>query len=177
MLEKFRETADEQPEILAHHFAQAGNVPGSIQFLSLAGQRALARPAIVEAVGAFTRALEALATLPPSSERDRQENRPAGRARTRADRGQGVLREGGRRLLRARPAPVRQQRRRSGARGVRHVGLPVRAGRRGGDRRAGAAAGAPAHAGGGSLWWRWWRTRRWAHALSRWATSGRRALS
>ncbi len=73
IVEKFRHTADEQPEIVAHHFAQAGNVPESIEFLALAGQRALTRPALVEAVGAFSRALESLATLPASVERDRKE--------------------------------------------------------------------------------------------------------
>ena len=69
----FPETAEEQPEVIAHHFARAGEVVESIRYLSLAGQRALSRSALLEAINTFTRALDELSTLPPSRERDSQE--------------------------------------------------------------------------------------------------------
>jgi class 3 adenylate cyclase/predicted ATPase len=69
----FPETADEQPEVIAHHFARAGEVSESIRYLSLAGQRALSRSALLEAINTFTRALQELSTLPASRDRDSQE--------------------------------------------------------------------------------------------------------
>jgi class 3 adenylate cyclase/predicted ATPase len=70
---RFPDAADDQPEVLAHHFARAGEVGESIRYLSLAGQRALSRSALLEAINTFTRALEELATLPASRDRDSQE--------------------------------------------------------------------------------------------------------
>jgi class 3 adenylate cyclase/tetratricopeptide (TPR) repeat protein len=70
---RFPEAAEEQPEVVAHHFHRAGEVVESIQYLALAGQRALSRSALLEAINTFTRALEELSTLPASRERDSQE--------------------------------------------------------------------------------------------------------
>ena len=70
---RFPETADEQPEVIARHFARAGEVVESIRYLSLAGQRALSRSALLEAINTFTRALDELSTLPASRDRDSQE--------------------------------------------------------------------------------------------------------
>jgi class 3 adenylate cyclase/tetratricopeptide (TPR) repeat protein len=73
IVSRFPETAEEQPEVIAHHFARAGEVSESIRYLSLAGQRALSRSALLEAISTFTRALQELSTLPASRDRDSQE--------------------------------------------------------------------------------------------------------
>jgi predicted ATPase len=53
-----------EPELLAHHFTQAGLIDDAIQWWGKAGQRSLERSAMVEAVAQFRRALEQIATLP-----------------------------------------------------------------------------------------------------------------
>jgi hypothetical protein len=57
-------TAPAEPELLAHHFTQAGLTETAIQWWSGAGQRSLERSALVEAAEQFTRALDQIATLP-----------------------------------------------------------------------------------------------------------------
>ena len=52
-----------EPELLAHHFTQAGLAEAAIEWWGKAGQRSLERSALVEAVAQFTRALEQIATL------------------------------------------------------------------------------------------------------------------
>jgi hypothetical protein len=69
----FAEAAETQPELLAHHYAQAGLVPQAIAYRHKAGRRALARSAMVEATMHLTNALELLADAPPGAERDQQE--------------------------------------------------------------------------------------------------------
>ena len=64
-LEKeFAETAESQPEILAHHCTEAGLIEKAAGLWGKAGQRSLARSALVEAAAQLTRALDQIATLP-----------------------------------------------------------------------------------------------------------------
>jgi predicted ATPase len=53
-----------EPEMLAHHFTQAGMTEASVEWWGKAGQRSLERSALVEAVAQFTRALDQVALLP-----------------------------------------------------------------------------------------------------------------
>jgi class 3 adenylate cyclase/predicted ATPase len=52
-----------EPELLAHHFTQAGRTEAAIEWWGKAGQRSLERSALVEAVAQLTRALDQIATL------------------------------------------------------------------------------------------------------------------
>src|SRR4029077_15640677 len=58
-----------QPELLAHHLAQAGSIERAIDYLRKAGQRAVERSANAEAIGHLTGALGLLQSLPNSPER------------------------------------------------------------------------------------------------------------
>ena len=58
-----------QPELLAHHLAQAGSIERAIDYLRKAGQRSIERSANAEAIGHLTGALELLQSLPNSPER------------------------------------------------------------------------------------------------------------
>jgi predicted ATPase len=58
-----------QPELLAHHLAQAGSIERAIDYLRKAGQRAIERSANAEAIGHLTGALGLLQSLPNSPER------------------------------------------------------------------------------------------------------------
>jgi predicted ATPase len=58
--------AGSEPELLAHHFTQAGLTEDAIEWWGKAGQRSLERAALIEAVAQFTRALDQVATLPPT---------------------------------------------------------------------------------------------------------------
>jgi predicted ATPase len=69
----FAETAETQPELLAHHYAQAGLIAQAIAYRHKAGLQALARSAMIEATTHLTHALELLADAPPGAERDQQE--------------------------------------------------------------------------------------------------------
>ena len=61
---QFAETAESQPEILARHCTEAGLIEKAAGLWGKAGQRSLARSALVEAAAQLTRALEQIATLP-----------------------------------------------------------------------------------------------------------------
>ncbi|HSX83230.1 MAG TPA: adenylate cyclase, partial [Candidatus Saccharimonadia bacterium] len=61
---QFLETAETHPELLAHHYTEAGLTAEAISYWQRAGQRALARSANVEAIGHLTKGLELLRTLP-----------------------------------------------------------------------------------------------------------------
>jgi class 3 adenylate cyclase/tetratricopeptide (TPR) repeat protein len=71
--EQFPETAATQPEVLAHHYAQAGLVDPAIEYWRIAGERALRRSAMVEAASHLTRGNELIRLLPAGRERDRKE--------------------------------------------------------------------------------------------------------
>jgi class 3 adenylate cyclase len=61
---RFAETAENQPEILAHHCTEAGQIEKAAGLWGKAGQQSLARSALVEAAVQLTRALDQIATLP-----------------------------------------------------------------------------------------------------------------
>jgi class 3 adenylate cyclase/tetratricopeptide (TPR) repeat protein len=71
--ERFPETALNEPELLGHHFTEAGLAETAVKYWKIAGERALDRSANVEAVSHFTRGLEVLATLPDSAATARTE--------------------------------------------------------------------------------------------------------
>jgi len=62
-----------EPEVLAHHFTQAGLTEAAIEWWGTAGQRSLARSALVEAAEQLKRALEQIATLPATPPLRREE--------------------------------------------------------------------------------------------------------
>ena len=57
-------TASVEPELLAHHFSQAGLAEAAVEWWAKAGQRSLERSALGEAAAQITRALEQIAALP-----------------------------------------------------------------------------------------------------------------
>jgi class 3 adenylate cyclase/tetratricopeptide (TPR) repeat protein len=61
---QFVETAENQPEILAHHCTEAGLIEKAAGLWGKAGQRSLSGSALVEATVQLHRALELIATLP-----------------------------------------------------------------------------------------------------------------
>jgi class 3 adenylate cyclase/predicted ATPase len=71
--EGFPETTETQPELLAHHYSEAGLVARAIPYWQQAGQRAAERWANVEALSHLTKGLELLKALPDTPERTRQE--------------------------------------------------------------------------------------------------------
>jgi len=64
----FPGTVETQPELIAHHCAQAGLNKKAIEYLGLAGQRAIERSSNPEAIGHLKRALELLHSLPADLE-------------------------------------------------------------------------------------------------------------
>jgi predicted ATPase len=71
--EQFPETAETQPELLAHHFTEAGMNEQAVAYWYEAGQKASERSAYVEAISHLTKGLDLLVTLPDSPERAQQE--------------------------------------------------------------------------------------------------------
>jgi class 3 adenylate cyclase/predicted ATPase len=73
LTEKLPELADTQPELLAHHYAQAGLLAPALTHWQAAAERAIRRSANVEAIHSIDQALAQLALLPPDEGRDRRE--------------------------------------------------------------------------------------------------------
>ena len=73
MLAKLPELAETQPELLAHHYTQAGLVASALDRWQAAAERAVQRTAYVEAIHSIDQALTQLAQLPPDEARDRRE--------------------------------------------------------------------------------------------------------
>jgi class 3 adenylate cyclase/predicted ATPase len=71
--ERFPETVETQPELLAQHYTEAGLMVQAVSYRQRAGQRAAERSAYLEAVAHLTTALELLATLPDTADRTQQE--------------------------------------------------------------------------------------------------------
>jgi predicted ATPase len=67
--ELFPERVEAQPELMAHHCAEAGLAEKAVEYWSRAGRLASGRSALAEAVGHFGRALELLTTLPDTPAR------------------------------------------------------------------------------------------------------------
>jgi class 3 adenylate cyclase/tetratricopeptide (TPR) repeat protein len=66
-------TAAAEPELLAHHFTEAGLTEAAIEWWRTAGQRSLARAALLEGVEQLKRALDQIATLPATPDLRREE--------------------------------------------------------------------------------------------------------
>jgi class 3 adenylate cyclase len=71
--EDFPDLAENQPEILARHCAEAGLIGKAATLWGKAGERSLERSALIEATSQFTRGLELLATMPTSTEVRREQ--------------------------------------------------------------------------------------------------------
>ena len=71
--ERFPEIEETQPELVAHHYTEAGLIAQAIPYWQQAGQRAVQRSANVEAIWHLTKGLELLKTLPETPERTQQE--------------------------------------------------------------------------------------------------------
>jgi predicted ATPase len=72
LVEQFSPLAQNQPELVAHHFSEAGSASEAIDYWRRAAQLASARSAMHEAVSSFERALQLLEALPETRERQEQ---------------------------------------------------------------------------------------------------------
>ena len=61
---QFADIAESQPELLARHCTEAGLIEKAVSFWRTAGQRSLARSALLEGAEQLKRALDQIATLP-----------------------------------------------------------------------------------------------------------------
>ncbi len=73
LAERFPETVETQPELVAQHYTEAGLLAQAIPYWQRAGERAAQRSANVEAIAHLTKGLELLKTLPDTPERAQQE--------------------------------------------------------------------------------------------------------
>jgi hypothetical protein len=64
---RFAEIAERQPELLARHCAEAGQIEKAARLRGKAGQQSLERSALVEAIEQMSRALALIATLPETT--------------------------------------------------------------------------------------------------------------
>jgi class 3 adenylate cyclase len=71
--ERFPEAVQMQPELLAYHCTEAGLAEMAIDYWHKAGQRAIGRSAMAEAVAQLRMGLELLQGLPSAPDRDRRE--------------------------------------------------------------------------------------------------------
>jgi class 3 adenylate cyclase/predicted ATPase len=71
--DQFATTVAAEPELLAHHFTQAGLTEAAMEWWGTAGQRSLARSALVEGAEQLKRALDQIATLPATPPLRREE--------------------------------------------------------------------------------------------------------
>ncbi|MBT4490335.1 MAG: hypothetical protein HOC72_22535 [Rhodospirillaceae bacterium] len=70
---RFPEIVQTQPELVAHHYTEAGLAEPAIKYWHKAGQQALRHSANSEAVSHLHKALEVLMSQPVSAKRDRKE--------------------------------------------------------------------------------------------------------
>jgi class 3 adenylate cyclase/predicted ATPase len=70
---RFPDTAATQPELLAHHYTEAGLSTQAIPYWQWAGRKALGRSAHVEAISHLTKTIELLKLQPDTPERAQQE--------------------------------------------------------------------------------------------------------
>jgi predicted ATPase len=73
LAEKFPETTETQPELLAHHYTEASFLEQAIPFWQKAGQQALQRSANLEAISHLNKGLELVKTFSGTPERIQQE--------------------------------------------------------------------------------------------------------
>ncbi|MBN9117587.1 MAG: protein kinase [Planctomycetes bacterium] len=69
----FPDAAETEPEVLAHHFTEAGHTERAVGYWTRAGNRARGRSAYAEAIRHLSRGLELLAVLPEGPDRDARE--------------------------------------------------------------------------------------------------------
>ena len=70
---RFPETVAAEPELLAHHYTEAGSHGQAVGYWQQAGTRAIQRSANVEAIAHVQRGLELLTTLPDTPQRTQHE--------------------------------------------------------------------------------------------------------
>jgi len=70
----FHELVESQPEILAYHYGEAGDHQLAVNYWRVSGLRAFEHSANIEAIAHFRKALEVLAALPETPERNAQES-------------------------------------------------------------------------------------------------------
>jgi predicted ATPase len=70
---QFAEIAESQPELLARHYTEAGQIEKAAGLWGKAGQRSLERSALVEAVAQITHGLDQIATLPSTPALSRED--------------------------------------------------------------------------------------------------------
>jgi predicted ATPase/class 3 adenylate cyclase len=70
---RFPEVVNTEPELLAHHYAEANVVDRALACWRQAADRAVARLAYIEALGHVDKAMKLIATLPDGTERDEWE--------------------------------------------------------------------------------------------------------
>jgi predicted ATPase/class 3 adenylate cyclase len=73
LVEQFPETKEAQPELVAHHYTEAGLIEQALPYWQRAGERANQRSAYVEAISHLTQGLELLKTQPDTLGRAQQE--------------------------------------------------------------------------------------------------------
>jgi predicted ATPase len=73
LVEQFPQMVETQPELIAHHYTEAGLIEQAIPYWQQAGQKAAQRSAYVEAISHLTKGLALLKALPVSPERVQQE--------------------------------------------------------------------------------------------------------
>jgi class 3 adenylate cyclase/predicted ATPase len=71
--EQFAETVETQPELVAHHYSEAGSIEQALPYWHQAGELASKRVAFKEAIAHLNQGMALIGTLPPSPERDGQE--------------------------------------------------------------------------------------------------------
>jgi predicted ATPase len=72
LAEHFPTTVDAEPEVLAHHYREAGMADAASTYFERAGDRAAARSAYIEATAHFRAAIEEADRLPQKEERARR---------------------------------------------------------------------------------------------------------
>jgi predicted ATPase len=73
MEERFPETVEAHPELVAHHYTEAGEATRAVHFWRSAGERARAQWANLEAIAYLTKGIAMLQEIPGDEERARQE--------------------------------------------------------------------------------------------------------
>jgi predicted ATPase len=73
LVQHFPETVQAQPELLAHHYMEAGLAEPAIDYWLRAGQAEIARSATAEAIAQLTKGLELIPALPDDAARWRRE--------------------------------------------------------------------------------------------------------
>jgi tetratricopeptide (TPR) repeat protein len=71
--ERFPETVEAHPDLVAHHYTEAGNVERAVHYWRKAGERAAALSSGLEACNHFERSLTLLETFPSGKDRDATE--------------------------------------------------------------------------------------------------------